>query len=62
MSKPIFKPIILRGGEEHRQATWLELFLDLAFVISIAALTKMLVKDHSAEGIRLASTWFPSPS
>ena len=58
MSKPIFKPIILRGGEEHRQATWLELFLDLAFVISIAALTKMLVKDHSAEGIALYAGLF----
>ncbi len=43
----LFKPLELRDDKGHRQATWLELFFDLAFVISIAALTTMLAKSHT---------------
>jgi low temperature requirement protein LtrA len=51
MSSRLFKPIEIRGAEGHRQATWLELFMDLAFVISIAALTTMLVDNLTPRSI-----------
>ena len=50
---PLFRAIVLRNDEGHRQATWLELFMDLSFVISIAGLTTMLVKDHTLNGLIL---------
>jgi low temperature requirement protein LtrA len=53
MSSLLFKPLELRGARGHRQATWLELFFDLAFVISIAALTTMLVKHPTLGGLAL---------
>lgn len=49
----LFRPVVLRTDEGHRQATWLELFMDLAFVISIAGLTTMLVNDHKLNGLIL---------
>jgi len=48
-----FRPIVLRNDEGHRQATWLELFMDLAFVVSMRSLTVMLVEDHSIGGFIL---------
>jgi len=53
MSPQVFKPVELRDEKGHRQATWLELFFDLAFVISIAALTTMLAKNHTLGSIVL---------
>ena len=53
MSSHLFKPIEIRSNEGHRQATWLELFMDLAFVISIAALTKMLANNLTPKGLIL---------
>ncbi len=49
----LFRAIVLRNDEGHRQATWMELFMDLSFVISIAALTTMFVKDHTLNGLIL---------
>jgi len=50
-SSPLFKPVVLRGDKGHRQTTWLELFFDLAFVISIAALTAMLAHNPTFRGL-----------
>jgi low temperature requirement protein LtrA len=47
----LFRPITLRRDKGHRQATWLELFFDLAFVVSIAALTAMLAKNPTLVGL-----------
>ena len=43
MSKfPWSKPIVLRSSKEkHRQASWLELFVDLGFVIAIGSTSKI---------------------
>lgn len=41
-------PLIARtyeGHEEHRQATWLELFFDLCFVVAVAALARAFHSD-----------------
>jgi low temperature requirement protein LtrA len=35
---------------EHRDATWLELFFDLVFVVAVAQLSRELVHDTSATG------------
>jgi len=53
ITNKLFRPIVLRNDEGHRQATWLELFMDLAFVISVPGLTAMLVEDHSTNGFIL---------
>ncbi len=53
MPSQLIKPIEIRSEEGHRQATWLELFMDLAFVISIAALTTMLVHNLTLRGLVL---------
>jgi low temperature requirement protein LtrA len=58
MSPLLFKPVKLRDDKGHRQATWLELFFDLAFVISVAALTKMLVANTTLEGLALYTGLF----
>ena len=58
MSSRLFKPIEIRGAEGHRQATWLELFMDLAFVISIAALTTMLVDNLTPRSLILYTGLF----
>ena len=49
----LFRPITLRRDKGHRQATWLELFFDLAFVVSIAALTAMLAKNPTLAGLAI---------
>lgn len=61
MKLPIlFKQVVLRTDEGHRQTTWLELFMDLAFVISIAALTATLVKNPTLGGLAIyACLFFP---
>ena len=42
---------VLRGTEEgHRQATWLELFFDLIFVVAVAQLAGQLSQDVSWAG------------
>lgn len=53
MLHPLFKPVEVRDEKGHRHATWLELFFDLAFVISIAALTTMLVQNPTLWGLVL---------
>lgn len=49
---PLRRPPRLRttGPEEHRHATWLELFFDLVFVAGAAQLAAGLVEDHTAQG------------
>lgn len=37
-------------GEDHRHATWLELFYDLVFVVAIAQLAHNLSNDVSLSG------------
>ena len=45
------RPLIARTGPEgHRQATWLELFFDLCFVVAIAALARAFHSDPTWEG------------
>ena len=46
------EPPRLRGGleEEDRRATWLELFVDLVFVVAVGQVAQELVQDHSARG------------
>jgi low temperature requirement protein LtrA len=58
MSSPLFKPVEIRSEKGHRQATWLELFMDLAFVISIAALTTMLVNNLTPRSLVLYTGLF----
>jgi low temperature requirement protein LtrA len=58
MSSPLFRPVVLRGDKGHRQTTWLELFFDLAFVVSIAALTTMLVKNPTPGGLTIYMSIF----
>jgi low temperature requirement protein LtrA len=48
-----FKPVKIHSAEGHRQTTWLELFTDLAFVISIAALTTMFVNNLTPRSLIL---------
>lgn len=40
-----------KAGEEHRTATWLELFYDLAFVVAVAVLAGRLLADGSWSGM-----------
>lgn len=47
------KPIIIRDDTEgHRQATWVELFIDLAFVVGISRLGQIF-----EEGFTLSALW-----
>ena len=39
------QPPVLRAPEDHRQATWLELFFDVVFVVSMAALAHN-IEEH----------------
>jgi low temperature requirement protein LtrA len=56
----LFKPVSLRSDKGHRQATWLELFFDLSFVLVIAALTTMLVKNPTLGGLAMyVGLFFP---
>ncbi|WP_420455712.1 low temperature requirement protein A [Rubrivirga sp.] len=48
------KPPLFRradGSAVHRQATWLELFFDLVFVVAVAGLAGLLRDDLSATGL-----------
>ena len=45
------RPPRLHTGGEHRQATWLELFFDLVFVVAIAGLASLLRDDLTASGV-----------
>jgi low temperature requirement protein LtrA len=40
----------ITGKDDHRHATWLELFFDLVFVAGAAQLANGLVDDHTAQG------------
>jgi low temperature requirement protein LtrA len=55
---PQFKPVIFRDDKGHRGTTWLELFFDLAVVISIAALSSMFVKNPTFEGLAVYAALF----
>lgn len=45
------RPFIARTGDEgHRQATWLELFFDLCFVVAVAALARAFHDDPTWHG------------
>ncbi len=63
MSKVIFQPPKLRKEEleqGERQATWLELFFDLIFVVAIAQLAHNLYEDYSRAGLaRFALLFIP---
>jgi low temperature requirement protein LtrA len=53
---PWRKPMVARNhAEEHRQATWLELFFDLSFVVAVAQaasqLEHSLAAGHSGAGL-----------
>lgn len=48
---PMRRPPELRsGGEEHRHASWLELFFDLVFVAVVFQIGHGLAEQHDAEG------------
>ena len=40
-----------KGDEGHRQATWLELFYDLVFVVAVGQLGHRLAEHHDAAGV-----------
>ena len=45
------RPLVVRTTDgHHRQATWLELFFDLCFVVAIAALARAFHGDPTWEG------------
>lgn len=48
----LLRPPVLRAGsgEEHRAASWLELYFDLIFVVAIAQLALGLAEDPSLRG------------
>lgn len=52
MQIPRLSPPRLRtsGHEEHRQATWLELFYDLVFVVAVGQLGHRLLVNHGVGG------------
>lgn len=50
----MLKPLKLRIDDgAHRQATWLELLFDLAFVLCVSALAHLLIESPDAHGVRL---------
>jgi low temperature requirement protein LtrA len=56
------EPPRLRTAEEdeERRATWLELFVDLVFVVAVGQVAHELVEDHSALGfLRFAGLFVP---
>jgi low temperature requirement protein LtrA len=55
------RPQVLRDpAEEHRTATWLELFFDLCFVVAVAALARGLHDDPTLGGVlRFAGLFVP---
>ncbi len=44
-------PRFRQDSGAHRQATWLELFFDLVFVVAIAGLAGLLREDLSLKGL-----------
>jgi low temperature requirement protein LtrA len=63
MIERFLEPPRLRGAEddgEERRATWLELFVDLVFVVAVGQVALELVHDHSALGfVRFAGLFVP---
>jgi low temperature requirement protein LtrA len=63
MIERFLEPPRLRGVEdegEERRATWLELFVDLVFVVAVGQVALELVDDHSALGfVRFGGLFVP---
>ena len=64
---PLLAPMPPRDtDEEHRAATPLELFFDLAFVVAVAqaatGLHHGLVDGHAGDALLSATRWCSSPS
>ena len=56
---PWIKPIILRSSnEEHRQASWLELFVDLGFVVAIGSTSQIFEDGFSINNLLIYSGVF----
>ncbi len=53
LSAPVFK-----SADGERSATWLELFFDLVFVVSVAALSYRLEHHFTREGVLLLFVYF----
>lgn len=51
MKNPLRAPRLRTLEEGHRQATWLELFYDLVFVVAVGQLGHRLLEHHDAAGI-----------
>ena len=51
-------PRFLSDGGEHRQATWLELFFDLVFVVTVAGMVSLLRDDLSLAGLATFAVLF----
>src|SRR5918993_2447896 len=54
MTRPMILPIRLRstgGAEAGRRVTWLELFLDLAFVAAVSAVGGPLAVEYTPDGL-----------
>ncbi len=60
MSKfPWIQPIAIRNSDEaHRQASWLELFVDLGFVLAISSTTKIFETGFSINSLLVYSGVF----
>ena len=43
---------------EHRQASWLELFFDLVFVVTVAGMVSLLRDDLATFGVLFVPTWW----
>lgn len=53
------KPIKIRDNvDEHRQATWLELFLDLGYVVAVSSLSHIFEEGFSSHSIVKYSIFF----
>lgn len=60
MSKFLWiKPIYIRSSDEaHRQATWLELFVDLGFVLAISSTTNIFETGFTINSLLVYSGVF----
>ena len=53
------RPIKIRDNvDEHRQATWLELFLDLGYVVAVSSLSHIFKEGFSGQTIVEYSVFF----
>lgn len=53
------KPLRIRSSEEeHRQATWVELFIDLGYVVAIASLTSIFDDGFNLQALLKYSCFF----